>query len=398
MKILGFNPSHHSSTCIVNNGKIEYFIQEERINRMKYVSFPIESFIELLKNRTPDVVCLACASIFFPLSDQSDNNLWHVITDIYLKENYLFFDLSFSHNQTKERNKGGFHHIAHASSAFYNSGFKEALCLVVDGLGSIILDSGTETETLFKFSYPSFFEILHKKLYNDSFPENVSESLPDNMSITTKVNIGRVYETVTMYLGFGRNDAGKTMGLSSYGKYNKNVPNFLDKEGDGDPNVIIVDRDRKGEYEIEENYQCTFVDKEKNPYLKNQHPKNWHHDKSNITDLEKDVAWKVQDETQKRIGDIIEKYVKETGLKQVCCSGGYFLNCVANYYLKKRFPDIDFYFDPIANDAGTAMGIAQLIYYHETRDTTIRPLKSLYLGPKYSKKELLKGIKKYTSI
>ena len=395
MKILGFNPSHHSSTCIVNNGEIEYFIQEERINKMKYVSFPMESFIDLLKNRTPDVVCLACASVFFPLCDQSDENLWHVITDIYLKENYEFFDFSFSHNQKKKPNNGGFHHIAHASSAFYNSGFKEALCLVVDGLGSITLDSGTETETLFKFSYPSNFEILHKKLYNDNFPKHVSESLPDNMTITTKINMGRVYETVTMYLGFSHNDAGKTMGLSSYGKYNKNIPNFLNKEGDGDPNVIIIDRDRKGEYEIDKNYQCTFIDKENNPYLKNKDATKWHHNKSNITDLEKDIAWKVQDETQKRVGDIIEKYVKETGLKKVCGSGGYFLNCVSNYYLKKRFPNIDFYFDPTSSDAGISLGAAKLLWHVRKNDTTIRPQKTLYNGPKYTNKEIYKKIREY---
>jgi carbamoyltransferase len=76
--------------------------------------------------------------------------------------------------------------------------------------------------------------------------------------------------------------------------------------------------------------------------------------------------------------------------------GGYFLNCVTNYYLQKRFPDIEFYFEPIANDAGTAIGAAKLLWHDLTQDTTIRPFKSLYLGKQYSKKKLLKGIKKYT--
>jgi predicted NodU family carbamoyl transferase len=68
---------------------------------------------------------------------------------------------------------------------------------------------------------------------------------------------------------------------------------------------------------------------------------------------------------------------------------------VTNYYLIKRFPDVEFYFEPIANDAGTAIGSAKLLWYILTQDTTIRPLKSIYLGKQYSKEELLKGIKKY---
>jgi carbamoyltransferase len=46
----------------------------------------------------------------------------------------------------------------------------------------------------------------------------------------------------------------------------------------------------------------------------------------------------VQNDTQQIIGDGIEKAIQETGLKQVCCSGGYFLNCVTNYYLHKTIP------------------------------------------------------------
>ena len=114
-----------------------------------------------------------------------------------------------------------------------------------------------------------------------------------------------------------------------------------------------------------------------------------------VTDFEKNLAYKVQQESQQAVGDLIEKGLKETGLKQVCCSGGYFLNCVANYYLKKRFPDIDFYFEPISSDAGTSIGIAKLVWYKKTQDRIIKSQKTLYYGPKYSKEQLLEGIKKY---
>ena len=140
----------------------------------------------------------------------------------------------------------------------------------------------------------------------------------------------------------------------------------------------------------------TFINEDDNPQLKLQRdPREWHYDESKITDLEKDLAWKVQNDTQQLVGDYIEKAIQKTGLKQVCCSGGYFLNCVTNYYLVKRFPNIEFYFEPLANDTGTAIGSAKIQWHFENQDNIIRPLKSLYLGKQYSKDELLEGIKKY---
>jgi predicted NodU family carbamoyl transferase len=42
MKILGFNPSHHGSVCLLEDGELKFFIQEERIgNREKYASYPL---------------------------------------------------------------------------------------------------------------------------------------------------------------------------------------------------------------------------------------------------------------------------------------------------------------------------------------------------------------------
>jgi carbamoyltransferase len=54
---------------------------------------------------------------------------------------------------------------------------------------------------------------------------------------------------------------------------------------------------------------------------------------------------------------------------------------VANYYLQKRFPDLNIWVDPISHDGGTAIGLAKLIWHKEKNDTTIRPLKTVYLGP-----------------
>jgi carbamoyltransferase len=191
------------------------------------------------------------------------------------------------------------------------------------------------------------------------------------------MNLSRVYETITMHLGWSRDEAGKTMGLAPYGKFNPTFPSFFKKNGN--PNVFFTDPFKPSQHL--KGFQETFIDTEKIPQLKlSKDPREWHYDESKITDLEKDLAWKVQNDTQQIVGDYIEKAIKETGLKQVCCAGGYFLNCVTNYYLLKRFPDVEFYFEPIANDAGTAIGAAKTVWHDLTQDTTIRPFKSLHLG------------------
>ena len=48
MTILGFNPSHHSSVCLLEDGEIKYFIQEERLTREKYDGYPFKTFMIII--------------------------------------------------------------------------------------------------------------------------------------------------------------------------------------------------------------------------------------------------------------------------------------------------------------------------------------------------------------
>ena len=384
MNILGFNPSHHGSVCLLQDGEIKYFIQEERIgNRIKYDSIPFKSFINLLQNYKIDVITWASPSIKYPITNKDDTPYWYKLAFSYHPKVKLY-------DASKDA-----HHLSHIAHSFYNSGFKECLGIVIDGFGSLLKDKniiGQETETIFYCSYPSNFKILYKNAYG-IFPSNIKNNFK-NLYITNNVTLSRVYETITMHLGWSRNEAGKTMGLAPYGKNNKNIPTLI-KFNTGDPSIFYYDLTQES---LLPNQNETFIDEENNPQLKLQRdPREWHYDESKITDLEKDLAWQIQNDTQQLVGDYVEKAIKKTGLKQVCCAGGYFLNCVTNYYLTKRFPDIEFYFEPIANDSGTAIGAAKLVWHSQTQDTTKRPFKSLYLGPQYSKEQLLEGIKKYVS-
>ena len=110
--------------------------------------------------------------------------------------------------------------------------------------------------------------------------------------------------------------------------------------------------------------------------------------KVDLTTLEnrRDLAYAVQDQSQQEVLKLIFKAVEMTGNKNVVLSGGYALNCVANYwYLDKlNKEDIKLYVEPVSSDAGTAIGAALLLYHQLTKDKKVRSYtETIYEGFKY---------------
>ena len=107
-----------------------------------------------------------------------------------------------------------------------------------------------------------------------------------------------------------------------------------------------------------------------------------------------------EQETQEFVGDLIEKAVDITGENNIVISGGYGLNCVANYYFKERFPELNIYVDPISHDGGTSVGLAKLFSHLYAKSNNLEydkdPLTTLYLGAKYEYTE--KNLDNYKDI
>jgi carbamoyltransferase len=102
-------------------------------------------------------------------------------------------------------------------------------------------------------------------------------------------------------------------------------------------------------------------------------------DKNNYQ-LYADYAYQVQKQTQEQVAKIIEECIEETKIKNICISGGYGLNVVANGYYISRFPGINFFFEPLADDTGNSLGAAMLAYRQMTEDNNIYPLKSTFFN------------------
>jgi carbamoyltransferase len=95
-----------------------------------------------------------------------------------------------------------------------------------------------------------------------------------------------------------------------------------------------------------------------------------------------DYAWNVQKETQEAVASMINMYVEKTGVKNVCITGGYGLNVVANHYYITQFPEINFFFEPLADDSGNSIGAAMKYYRDTTFDSTINKLEHTFFNGK----------------
>jgi carbamoyltransferase len=172
--------------------------------------------------------------------------------------------------------------------------------------------------------------------------------------INELLGIVKVYEGVTSYLGWPSIEAGKTMGLASYGKDNSNIPNLY-INGFGNKQLF------KANYPAGAYINYTLPGNEMF-YCEDEDHTNWHRNEDLVTEIHKDVSYKVQKESQEVALNLIKSWIEKTGIKKVCISGGYGLNCVANYYYRKNLPnDIELYCDPVAHDGGTSIGLAPLL-------------------------------------
>ena len=375
MDILGINLSHNGSYCVVRDGATIFYLEEERINRIKHSKISKETLLKISKSF--DISYIVLTGITQDHKFIHTNNWNETLQQINKTISSVFPKIKIYDYFTP-------HHLTHALTAWHNSIFEQCLALVIDGNGSLSYFKNNpqhpilETESIFDF----IKTIKPRPLYKSYYSKSGFESLNDNIS--NKLTLGLFWQALSCHYGWNWTDAGKVMGLSSYGKPNPNIPPII-KDGRINPEIATL--------KPSEN----ILDVLNIPLSKD--PQKWHHDPSQVTDLEKDLAYAVQTESQKYVGDLIEKYILPHTTKNVICSGGYFLNCVSNKYLLERFPQLNFYFEPISHDGGTCIGAAKHLYHSLVpNDDVFYAQDSIYYGPPYQKNKVIEQIKTYQSM
>ena len=224
---------------------------------------------------------------------------------------------------------------------------------------------------------------MSSELYDES-----SDSKHDVL-LTENAGIVKAYEAVTEYCGFSFIEAGKTMGLFPYGKANDDCPKIFRE----DTLWPIPDRQLiVPTYPNGAHVNYNFFD-----YLQT-------HNNEDVSKLDnrRDLAYAIQTETQSQVSKLIKRAAEITGKNKVVISGGYGLNCVANYFYLDdlKDTDIEIYVEPVSNDAGTAMGAAMLMHRKLTKDITRQEQQdTLYEGPAYchSLNEIEEIVNKYNA-
>jgi len=362
MKVVGINRIHNSAVTYLENGELKFHLENERLSNIKYDSYPFLT-LNKLKTYTKDINSLAIAGCN-NLKTFEDFTSSDVYSEYVQGLNKSFLDKGFD-----VRDYGMDHHFLHAAHAFYNSGFDTALCVVKDGMGSEypITDSnfksgsyGREISSVFEGSYPDTFYQVEREVYVPFDCDYTS----DNVTYTNTISEGLAFQKTAKHFGFHELDAGKVMGMASYGKSDPNVPPIY---VDNKINPTLFNNELSTTKEVTLNIKNY-------PYLD-----------TDDFQIQANFARALQEATQHKVLNDIIRLVEKTGHNNVCLSGGYFLNCVANYYYKKRLPkNINLYIEPISSDAGTSFGAAKYLHHTSTKDTTKRPLKTLYTGLQYT--------------
>ena len=366
MWLLGINTGHNGAAALYKDSELIFYIEEDRLSRLKYDGNP---FLGIEKA--------------FEYTDHIDFIILCGTRNAFGKVPWTGEDAYSCLVRKKQPGHkvetvllGDDHHLTHAVTAFYNSGFDDAAAIVIDGAGSginipdleQIKHETWEVESVWTLAYPAEIK-RHLVNYGTNLVDSF-ELLDDDCQVEVSDGHGitKSYEAVTQYLGFHAIEAGKTMGIAPYGKPNDNI-----KIHDGRFNNRSL---IKPKFPAGNVIRCDL-----NPELK-EHEGDvaWHTDPDLIDDFRKDLAYAVQKSAEERVIALIRKTIELTGKKKIVMAGGFVLNCVANYEFLKEFPDVEFYHEPVSHDGGNVMGVCQYVYRSITKDVVKTPLTSLYLG------------------
>lgn len=368
MIILGakyFGP-HDASACLVKDGRIVAFAEEERFVRVKHApnSLPVNAISFCLNYAgitIRDVDYIAC-----PRADPSFHRqhvFGHVISNLtkYLRMNVPYTLSVLLHGVVNisaltlslglRRHFGHSppvvpirHDVAHLASAFYASPFQEAKLLCVEGIAE-------KTSTLMGRGTKDGIECMNEVLVPNS--------------------LGLFYTAFTEWAGFEHLEGeGKLMGLAPYGLPTHDLQHVVWGTADG--------------FEYDWRYGglggrlgpalcAEFGPRRERGGVISQH--------------HKDVAASVQARLEEVSLHLLRVLSDAVPSGNLCLAGGVALNMKMNGTLLRSGLVERLFVQPVANDAGVAIGAA-LELSHRLGESCDYVMDHAYLGPSYTNEEI----------
>ena len=334
------------AATLIINGDVVFAQEEERFNRIKHSrglipTFAIQECLKYKNINIKEIDYIAFASNLPQLRNK--------ISD-YFNFNFgycpkiVFID----------------HHLCHAASAFYPSGFKETIILTADYSGNgvsttISIGKNNQINRIKEFKKPN--------------------------------SLGIFYSLITQVLGFEiDNDEYKLMGLASYGKPKYNLDKILEVgKGYYKLNQKIISKN-EFKYSKDLTRQEPFYSKELLKILKIKKRLK----KKDFTN-KIDIAASAQKKLNDAAISLIKWAYEKTKISNLCIAGGVGLNCTMN----KKISELSFiknlYVQPASSDAGNSLGAALITSLKF--DKRIKVKEHVYLGNQYNNKHIAKVLK-----
>jgi len=375
--VLGLNTYDHDvSACLLRDGEIAFAIAKERLTREKHASGFYQEVIDYCLEaegiRLDDIDLVVRNCYILPV-DEMESRLRHQDMPFYLPEKERTQAAKHPlYQATSDKVASVSHHLAHAYSAFAVCPFDEGVVMVVDGVGGYSADItekfplnnsvsqlARESESYYKFQ-GSKIEPL-KKVWLEPSRGFLSDEFY-NMS-----GLGALYSRASSYIFGDWNKCGELMGLAPYGRPGQ-VKSLLELNG-GDLKVP----DWSGDFN--------------QPWLtETDSDKKW--DDSPSMQHWKDLAWRIQDDTENVLLARARWLRETTGAKNLCIAGGVALNCVANGRIAREAGFENVWIQPAAGDDGIAIGCAYYGYLALQNNPRSYVLNNAYFGRAYTDAEI----------
>jgi len=353
-----------AAAAVVRDGELVAAAEEERFTRRKHDGeFPKNAIDFCLKEAGLTCRDLDYAGFYFRPWHDLHKRIFQVVRyipdslDMGMRQGSKWFRMLQIEDHLKEHFgiKGGKlpfkfkfveHHLAHASSSFFVSPFKEAAILTMD-------ESGEYTSILFS--------------------HGIDNKIRKIRSIGHPHSVGELYKSVTNYLGFPNvGDEGKVMGLAPYGKSGIDLEKIVTESN---RQKLLLNMNYFSYYK---GVSKRFIGEFGQARVK----------ESTIDPRHKDMAFALQKLTEK-IGLGFADYLHTvTQSENLCLAGGVALNCVMNGRIAAETKFKNVFVQPGACDAGGAIGAAFYVYNQLLGNERKYTMRHNLLGTSYREKEI----------
>jgi carbamoyltransferase len=254
------------------------------------------------------------------------------------------------------------HHMAHAASVFYTSGFEDSMIITAD-------------------------------LTGDGKSTTLCHASDDKISVLREFkrpdSLGIFYSMITQYLGFQRDsDEYKVMGLSAYGNNTgeKNydfswLPPYNNKNGGNyslNTDYINVTENNRTPPRQEPLYSEKFLSKLNNkPRRLADMP---------IDEYYKDIAKSAQEHLEKVALNLLEYLHEKTRSQNLCLAGGVALNVLMNQKLMESKFVENIHLTSVPGDNGLSLGAAILVA--KENGFKIDRYQNPFWGPEYTNEHI----------